>query len=100
MFQIYIRILTLLSATFVANGALINVTVDDAGTNQLTGLGFSYAPVSDWNFGPNCTECVAHLNQSQLYMGSWHDATYDGPSGPRAELQSATLGFNGAPSIG
>ncbi|EKM60262.1 uncharacterized protein PHACADRAFT_203507 [Phanerochaete carnosa HHB-10118-sp] len=89
-------LLTLLIAAFVTNAVLINVTVDDAGTDRLTGLGFSYSPLSDWNFGPNCTECVAQLNRSQLHMGSWHDATYDGSNGPRTELQSATLGFNGS----
>lgn len=43
----HIHFLTLLIAAFVANDALINVTVDDAGIDPLTGLGFSYSPLFD-----------------------------------------------------
>ena len=81
----------LLISVQVAAGALVNITVDDSGLNQLTGLGFSYSPTDDWNFGPDCTKCSAQLDRSQLSMGTWHDATYDGPQG----VQSATLDFNG-----
>lgn len=81
-----------LISTLVAAGALVNITVDDSGLNQLTGLGFSYSPTDDWNFGPTCTKCSVHLDPSQLLMGTWHDATAsDGSQG----LQSATLDFNG-----
>ena len=89
------HLFTLLISALAATGALVNITVDDSGLNQLTELPFSYSPTADWNFGPNCTECVAHLDRSQLYKGTWHDATYDGSQGPRTELQSATLDFNG-----
>ena len=77
---------------------LVNVTVDDAGIDQSTGLGVSYSPLADWNARTatsDCEECVVNLDPSQLYMGTWHDATYDGPNGPRTQVQSATFGFNG-----
>ena len=93
-----IPILLLLLSILLADAVLVNVTVDDAGIDQSTGLGVSYSPLADWNARTatsNCEECVVNLDPSQLYMGTWHDATYDGPIGPRTQVQSATFGFNG-----
>ena len=84
-----------LAAASAVFGALVNVTVDDSGSDPRTGYPFSYSPQADWNIGQDCPGCVAQPNPTQAFMGTWHDATYNGINGSWPELETATLAFTG-----
>ncbi len=55
---------------------LVNVTVDDAHPDPLTGISIAYAPPNAWTLDSNCSTCVATPDKSKAYMGTWHDTTY------------------------
>lgn len=76
------------------SAALVNVTVDEnAGLgNSVSGFEISYSP--SWNYGPDCSFCRARPDVERVYMGSWHDATYD-PSKTTPHPQNVTLIFTG-----
>ncbi|KAF8995252.1 hypothetical protein BDQ17DRAFT_1250922 [Cyathus striatus] len=78
------------------NAIVVNVTVDDASPDPLTGQSITYNPENFWNYGPTCSICGAHVDEQEMYHGTWHDGTYY-PSGPRSTEGSlnATFIFNG-----
>ncbi|KZT23803.1 hypothetical protein NEOLEDRAFT_1052665, partial [Neolentinus lepideus HHB14362 ss-1] len=55
---------------------LTNVTVDDTGGDPFTGAQVAYSPAGAWNTGGDCVGCTAHPDPSQMYMRTWHDATF------------------------
>ncbi|PSS37176.1 hypothetical protein PHLCEN_2v1049 [Hermanssonia centrifuga] len=73
--------------------ALVNVTVDDAHPDPLTGISITYAPLNAWTLDSDCSTCVATPDGSQAYMGTWHDTTYLPEVGT---VLSATFQFNGS----
>ena len=77
-----------------AHGALVNLTVDDAASNPLTGDSIIFAPAGEWNYGPECKSCLAQPDPSKAFMGTWHDTTFVSSVAGDREL-TATLSFNG-----
>lgn len=66
-----------------------NRTIDDQKGDSVTGVLPQYQPSSGWNFGPSCLPCHIHLDPSQTFDGTWHDATSNESS------RSVTLSFAG-----
>lgn len=64
-----------LTLPFHAHAALINVTVDDSGSDPLTGRTISYSPVGGWQTGDHCIKCLAHPDPGQVHGGTWHGST-------------------------
>lgn len=64
----------------IAEATLLNVTVDDDGTDSLSGAVISYAPEDQWKEGKTCTGCLAHPDPSLALDGTWHDSTFGGVS--------------------
>ncbi len=71
---------------------LVNVTVDDAHPDPLTGISIAYAPLNAWTLDSNCSACVATPDRNKTYMGTWHDTSHFPSSGT---VPSATFQFNG-----
>ncbi len=68
--------LTLLCLCLFSNASFalrVNVTVDDQLGDPLTLNKIVYSPALEWNFGPTCQTCSAHLDPSQTSSGTWHD---------------------------
>lgn len=80
--------------TFASLAALVNVTVDDNAGPGDPISGFEILYSSNWSYGPDCPVCLARSDVEQVYMGGWHDATYD-PSGDPPTPQNATFTFTG-----
>lgn len=59
----------------LVSGSSVNVTVDDAGSDPVTGNTFQYAPDGKWNIGNKCPGCLAQPDPSLVFDGTWHDAT-------------------------
>ena len=83
--------LVLLSVISLASCGLVNVTVDDAGLDPLTGATFSYSPTDHWSQGNGCEQCQAQLDPSQVHGGTWHDTTYDALT----PIETASFEFTG-----
>ncbi|GJE89217.1 hypothetical protein PsYK624_053120 [Phanerochaete sordida] len=76
-----------------ALGALINVTVDDQGSDSTTGTSIVYE--AQWAIGP-CSTCGAQPDPNNAIDGTWHDTTYN-PSVPaQTLLRNATFEFTGS----
>ncbi|PSR83170.1 hypothetical protein PHLCEN_2v5819 [Hermanssonia centrifuga] len=77
---------------------LVNVTVDDAGTDPNTGSTFVYTPAGRWNYGPDCPGCTVQPDPSFIFDNSWHDATYNAtfPGGSENETQVVSFSFEGS----
>ncbi|EPQ61026.1 hypothetical protein GLOTRDRAFT_90333 [Gloeophyllum trabeum ATCC 11539] len=77
--------------------ALVNVTVDDTNGDLVTGVPVVYSPPQAWNIGQNCTGCTAKPDPAQVYMGTWHDATFVPTTSDSASegIISLTVPFNG-----
>lgn len=76
---------------------LVNVTVDDSGSDPFSGAKIVYAPDGHWSQGNTCAGCWAQPDSSQAYNKTWHDATYDFISPNRSSVvQTATFPFTGA----
>lgn len=73
--------------------ALSNVTVDDSGTDPITGAAIQYT--SGWNIGPECRGCQAQPDRARAYNGTWHDATYDKAVPGNSIPHNATFRFTG-----
>ncbi|KAK7694205.1 hypothetical protein QCA50_001385 [Cerrena zonata] len=56
---------------------LVNVTVDDAGSDPYTGAQIVYSPSNAWSLGPACTVCTAHPDPKRAFNGTWHDGFFD-----------------------
>ena len=69
-------LISLLPVLLTANARKVNVTVDDAGFDPLTGNAFAYSPSPSWNLGSACEDCASKPDPVQTYNGTWHDATY------------------------
>lgn len=70
--HLLIALFPLLSQT-----ALVNVTVDDSGSDPITGYTISYTPVGGWKTGKACGDCTAQPSPSLFYRGTWHDSTFN-----------------------
>jgi len=59
----------------------MNITIDDASSDPLTGSRITYGVTNGiagkWNVGQNCPQarCLAQLDPSQAFNGTWHDST-------------------------
>lgn len=71
-----------------------NVTVDDAGSDPLTGRLMKFS--SEWAYGPSCESCEvtmhADFDLDQVYNRTWHDTTFVQPT----DSQSVEFTFNGS----
>ncbi|KAF8995265.1 hypothetical protein BDQ17DRAFT_1250938 [Cyathus striatus] len=67
--------LAVLTRILSAIGIVVNITVDDASPDPLTGLSITYLPLNLWNNGPTCVGCFAHVDPEEMYSGTWHDGT-------------------------
>ncbi|KZT23802.1 hypothetical protein NEOLEDRAFT_1179793 [Neolentinus lepideus HHB14362 ss-1] len=78
--------------------ALTNITVDDTSGDPTTGAQVAYFPAGVWNVGQDCVGCTAHPDPSQMYMGTWHDATFVPATGddPNSTVVSLSVPFNGS----
>lgn len=54
---------------------LHNVTIDDAYSGGIEGVAISYLPSNGWTEGQNCKGCAAQPDVTQVFDGTWHDAT-------------------------
>lgn len=96
LFALPVRLALLLLLFYLSVPALAkkeNRTIDD---NDKIGLATHnpplYQPYDMWNFGPDCTVCLAKLDRSKTYNGTWHDTTaYNLVDPPK----NVTLTFNG-----
>ncbi|KIP04305.1 hypothetical protein PHLGIDRAFT_201552 [Phlebiopsis gigantea 11061_1 CR5-6] len=79
-----------------AHAQLSNHTVDDGGADSFTGAMISYSNYTEWNFGPRCVACIAHLDPEKVHNHTWHDATYDGSEDIFSLPQNATFKFTGS----
>ncbi|TFK57565.1 hypothetical protein OE88DRAFT_1804082 [Heliocybe sulcata] len=77
---------------------LTNVTVDDNNGDPVTHAKVTYSPAGVWNFGPQCVACTAHPDPNQVYMRTWHDATYypTEPDNITENIVSMSVPFNGS----
>lgn len=88
----YLIFLSLSVAISVVCSKTVNVTVDDqSGDARLI-----YAPVENWNEGPQCLTnlthpCGVHPDPSQAYNGTWYDSTI----GAGEQPSNITYSFNG-----
>lgn len=57
------------------SGLLVNVTVDDAASDPITGNTFQYAPDGHWSVGNTCPGCLAQPDPTLVHDATWHDAT-------------------------
>ncbi|KAF8989057.1 hypothetical protein BDQ17DRAFT_1257251 [Cyathus striatus] len=87
-------VLILLSST---RAVIVNITVDDASSDLLTGFSITYLPLDLWNNGPMCNICLARVDKEEMHNGTWHDGTYFPSSSPHPSERSlnATFVFNG-----
>ncbi|KAF8980266.1 hypothetical protein BDQ17DRAFT_1263914 [Cyathus striatus] len=88
------RLFYLFSVLSIARAVLVNVTVDDASPDPLTGKTIAYLPTASWQQGDSCTTCNAGADGRLMNGGTWHDGTVSiflSPSGPL----NATFVFNG-----
>ena len=77
-------------------GKLVNVTIDDAGADPLTGHSIQYVPSDRWNSARGaCSTCTAKPDPSKVYNATWHDATYNGTVGSQNNIETATFRFTG-----
>ncbi|KAI0789544.1 hypothetical protein C8Q75DRAFT_718548 [Abortiporus biennis] len=56
--------------------ALVNITIDDSGTDPITGTSIVYSPPDSWSPGQTCTDCQAHPDPSLALDHTWHDVLY------------------------
>ena len=77
---------------------LVNITVDDAKADPLTGIEFVYFPPDHWAQGYGCETCFAHPDPTQVYDTTWHDATFDPTTANLSVIQTAMFSFNGPSS--
>lgn len=78
-----------------SSGDLFNVTVDDSGSDPLTGTTIAYT--RHWNIGQGCNLCLAHPDRTKMHNNSWHDTTYDASDKNRAIVGVASFSFTGKP---
>jgi len=81
--------------------SLVNVTIDDKFDDPQTGIQLVYLPPGAWNNGTkSCSGCIAHVDPSQLYNGTWHESTFNPqPSNngsKSSQIQTASVAFNGS----
>lgn len=74
------------SSLLITSAALVNVTVDDQGTDPRTGSAIVYTPEGTLSVGQQCAGCSTQPDLSQAYQGTWHDAT---------SIETATFTFTG-----
>ena len=79
----------LLSSSWIASAKLVNRTIDDHYGDAVTG----FLPVYEggWNYGPNCSACLARPEPADTFMASWHDSS----ASPWNDIVSVTLNFTG-----
>ncbi|THH12833.1 hypothetical protein EW146_g7324 [Bondarzewia mesenterica] len=75
---------------------LVNVTVDDSGTDSATGAPvIQYSPSTSWKDGSTCTDCTARPDPTRAFNGTWHDSTYDPSNSSLNRTTSAYFPFTG-----
>ncbi|KAI0346982.1 hypothetical protein BDW22DRAFT_1425073 [Trametopsis cervina] len=55
--------------------SFVNVTIDDQIGDEVTGAQITYTPAKTWNQGNGCSVCMAKVDASQAFNGTWHDAS-------------------------
>ncbi|KAI0326739.1 hypothetical protein GY45DRAFT_1258403, partial [Cubamyces sp. BRFM 1775] len=83
--QILLLFLALCCAVFPL---ATNRTIDDENGDSVTGIVPSYSPIASWSQGSTCTGCYIHLDPSQAFDGTWHDATHT-PGDPEPRVITA-----------
>ncbi|GJE89265.1 hypothetical protein PsYK624_053620 [Phanerochaete sordida] len=96
-FSFFTLVLSAVIHLITALGALVNVTVDDEGSDLTTGERINYE--GDWAVGPACVDsivaCEASPDVTQVRDGSWHGTTHN-PNIPSQTVPgNATFSFNG-----
>ncbi|KAI0336254.1 hypothetical protein GY45DRAFT_593276 [Cubamyces sp. BRFM 1775] len=73
------------------------IVVDDASPDPLTGQQIQYTPAEAWRAvkDGNCDDCVAHLNVSQAYQGTWHEGVSTTNATSPHGLPKASFSFVG-----
>ena len=82
----------LLTVSCSAAGTPTNRTIDDEEGDSVSSLKPEYLPSGAWSQGATCSGCLARLDPSQTFDGTWHDSTFT------PGIQTAptiTLRFNG-----
>ncbi|KAH8116545.1 hypothetical protein DFH11DRAFT_1506467 [Phellopilus nigrolimitatus] len=76
LFIFWVIILSAFSGSTV--GILVNVTIDDENGDSVTGAKPTYSGVGldGWAQGAGCHGCMAKLDPSQAFDGTWHDSTW------------------------
>ncbi|KAI9066880.1 hypothetical protein FKP32DRAFT_323799 [Trametes sanguinea] len=80
--------------TTLASATLVNNTVDDQGRDSSRGLTLAYSSDISWNIGKTCEDCTPlspFIDVSQVYDGTWHDATVP----PAFQAPVLTVTFTG-----
>lgn len=62
----------------LVHAVLVNVTIDDASPDPLTGFSIVYQPPTVWKKGPSCQDCNANLDPTQTTDGTWHESLVRG----------------------
>ena len=93
--------LTLLISCLVncVSARRFNVTIDDQGGDPTNGNQIIYTPSGAWQAGQNCTTCTAQPSQSDAYLGTWMDSTFN-PNGTKTndtpgQIIQASVSFTG-----
>ncbi|KAI0784127.1 hypothetical protein C8Q75DRAFT_724994 [Abortiporus biennis] len=95
LLYLFIYLVFNLSRPLGVLAVLVNVTVDDSGTDPTTGVPIVYAPPDAWNLGQTCAACTAHVDSSIAFDHTWHDVSYN-PSVDPTVVPTASLQFNGS----
>lgn len=80
-----------------AFAALLNVTVDDQGTDPTTGEGIGYE--GPWQVEPGCFDCYARPDGNQAHDGTWHDTEYNANYPPQDVSRNVTFTFTGTHAL-
>ncbi|KAF8982882.1 hypothetical protein BDQ17DRAFT_1437681 [Cyathus striatus] len=65
----------LLALLSITKAAIINITVDDAYPDSLTGQFVNYLPRDLWNNGLTCRTCSANIDAEKMHDETWHEST-------------------------
>lgn len=61
-----------------SSAGLVNVTIDDAFGDPMTGQQILYSPENAWQRGDGCEPCTAKPTPANAaWRGTWHDATFN-----------------------
>ncbi|KAI0717145.1 hypothetical protein C8Q76DRAFT_571098, partial [Earliella scabrosa] len=74
----------------------VNRTIDDEYGDSVTGERPRYDPPDrNWAQGQTCQPCTVHLDPSQVFNGTWHDATAQPARIDDPNPRTITMSFKG-----